>query len=72
MAKTQTKSSLSAKGYRNKKNEARVQLSGLQADFVKIVKQDEEILEDVKEKVTQAIKNMPPPSQTQVEETDED
>lgn len=71
MADTQTKSSLSAKGYRNRKDEARVQLSGLQADFVKIMKKDEEILEDVQVKVSQAIKNMPPPRAEQPDEEED-
>lgn len=68
---TQTKSSLSAKGYRNRKDEARVQLSGLQADFVKIMKQDEEVLEDVKDKVSRAIKDMPPPRAEQADDEED-
>jgi len=52
--------SFRAKHYRNRKKEDRVQLSGLQADFVKLIKGDKDSLDDVKTKVTEALKNAAP------------
>lgn len=45
-----------AKPYTNRKEEARVQVSGLQADFVKLAKGDEETLEAFKQSLVEGLK----------------
>jgi hypothetical protein len=49
--------SFRAKPYKNRKDEQRVQVSGLQADFVKLAKGDETASEAFKQVLVDAIKS---------------
>jgi hypothetical protein len=51
------KFSFRAKTYKNRKDESRVQVSGLQADFVKLAKDDEDASAAFKKQVVEAIKS---------------
>lgn len=55
MAKDTT-TSFRAKTYTNKKEEARVQVSGLQAEFIKLAKGDDTAVEAFNQAVVKAIK----------------
>jgi len=51
-----TKTSFRAKAYKNRKEESRLQVSGLQADFVKLAKGDDGTVEAFNQQVVKAIK----------------
>lgn len=48
--------SFRAKPYKNRKDEARVQVSGLQADFVKLAKGDEKVNEAFRTALVEGLK----------------
>ena len=50
------KSTFSAKTYTNRKEEKRLQVSGLQADFVKLAKGDNDLSEEFKRSIVEALK----------------
>lgn len=52
----EVKTSFRAKAYKNRKDEARLQVSGLQADFIKLAKGDESMSEAFKQQIVTAVK----------------